>query len=121
MTNRKTLVIGGSPKPVRFSNKAIRKLLSFGHEVVAIGLKESAVDSVEIITGKPDFKNIHTVTMYIGIKKQVEYYEYILKLQPSRIIFNPGTENSKFSEYARENGIEVIEHCTLIMLNEGSF
>ena len=92
---KKTLVIGGSPNPERYSNKAIRKLLSYGHPVESIGLRESKVESVGIITGKPVIDNIHSVTMYIGTARQHEYYDYILSLQPSRIIFNPGTENSE--------------------------
>jgi len=118
---KKTLVIGGSPNPERYSNKAIRKLLSYGHPVSSIGLKESKVESVEIITSHPEFEDIHTITMYIGPTRQPDYYDYLLSLKPSRIIFNPGTENSDFESIAVENGIEVIQNCTLIMLDHGLF
>ncbi len=118
---KKTLVIGGSPKPDRFSNKAILKLLSYGHPVVSIGLRDAKVASVVILTGKPQIDGIHTVTMYIGPQRQVEYYDYILSLKPARIIFNPGTENPDFALLAKENGIEVVENCTLVMLDYGLF
>lgn len=121
MTTDKTLVIGGSPKPTRYSNIAIKKLLSFGHKVEAIGLRESKVESVDIITGKPELADIHTITMYIGPQRQVEYYTYLLNLKPKRIIFNPGTENPEFEILARKNDIEVIENCTLVMLNQGLY
>lgn len=118
---KKTLVIGGSEKPIRYSNKAIKKLVSYGHDVESIGARESKVESVIITKSKPEFKNIHTVTMYIGQLRQPEYYDYILSLVPSRIIFNPGTENPKFKSIALDKGIEVIENCTLIMLDQGLF
>lgn len=118
---KKTLVIGGSPNPERYSNKAIRKLLSYGHPVLSIGLRESEVESVEIITERPEFEGIHSVTMYIGPAKQSDYYDYILGLKPSRIIFNPGTENSEFESIAVKNGIEVVQNCTLVMLDYGLF
>ncbi len=118
---KKTLVIGGSPKPERYSNKAIRKLLSYNHPVESIGLRESKVESVGITTGKPVIHDIHTVTMYIGHVRQPEYYDYILSLNPSRIIFNPGTENSELQSIASNNGIEVVENCTLVMLDYGLF
>ena len=118
---KKTLVIGGSPNPDRYSNKAIRKLLSYNHPVESIGLRESKVESVDIVTGKPVIENIHTVTMYIGPARQPEYYDYILSLKPSRIIFNPGTEDSKLESIASKNGIEVVENCTLVMLDYGLF
>ena len=118
---KKTLVIGGSSKPERYSNKAIRKLTGYGHPVESIGGRESIVDSVKITTDKPEIKNIHTITMYVGPLRQTEYYDYLLSLKPSRIIFNPGTENPEFELIAREKGIEVVENCTLVMLDYGLF
>ena len=118
---KKTLVIGGSPKPDRYSNKAILKLLSYGHPVESIGLKEANVESVNILVGTPKIDDIHTVTMYVGVQRQPGYYDYILSLTPSRIIFNPGTENTEFALKAKKNGIEVIENCTLVMLDYGLF
>jgi len=119
--NKKTLVIGGSSKPIRYSNKAIRKLIAYGHPVESIGAREAIVDFVNIITGKPKIDNIHTITMYIGPSRQAEYYDYLLSLKPSRIIFNPGTENPDFELIARNKGIEVVENCTLVMLDYGLF
>lgn len=118
---KKTLVIGGSPKPERYSNQAIRKLLIYNHPVESIGLRESSVGTIDIITGKPVIDGIHTVTMYIGPVQQPDYYDYILSLNPSRIIFNPGTENMELAKLAAENGIEVVENCTLVMLDYGLF
>ena len=118
---KKTLVIGGSQKPERYSNKAILKLLSYGHTVESIGLREANVESVNILVGTPEINDIHTVTMYLGVQRQPEYYDYILSLEPSRIIFNPGTENPEFILKAKNNGIEVVENCTLVMLDYGLF
>lgn len=119
--NKKTLVIGGSIKPERYSNRAIRKLLKYGFPVVSIGLREGEVDKVKIETGRPEFKDIHTVTLYIGKAHQPEYYDYLLGMNPKRIIFNPGTENRDFRKLAEKQGIETVEFCTLIMLGDGTF
>ena len=62
----KTLVIGASENPERYSNKAIRALLSHNHEVVALGLKKGAVEGVVFHTEKIQFENIDTVTIYVG-------------------------------------------------------
>ena len=118
---KKTLVIGGSIKPERYANKAIRKLRRYNYPVVTVGLKTGEVNDVTIETGFPDFNDIHTVTMYLGAQKQAEYYNYILSLEPSRIIFNPGTENPEFAVKAKNNGIEVVENCTLVMLDYNLF
>ena len=118
---KKTLVVGGSIKPERYSNKAIHKLVRYGHPVVSIGLRKGEVKGVEIQTGFPELKDIHTVTLYIGPQNQPQYYDYLLNLNPKRIIFNPGSENSEFVKLAENKSVETIKHCTLIMLGDGIF
>ncbi|HSV87099.1 MAG TPA: CoA-binding protein [Bacteroidales bacterium] len=118
---KKTLVLGASPKPDRYSNRAILSLVEHGHEVVAIGRREATVGKVTIVKGLPELLNIHTVTMYLSPPNQEEYLDYILKLKPKRIIFNPGTWNPKLSEEAEKIGIEVENDCTLIMVSSGCY
>ena len=118
---KKTLVMGGSVKPERFANKAIIKLREYGHPVVSVGLKEGKVSDVDIQTGTPDFKDIHTITLYLGPRNQPQYYSYILSLKPKRIIFNPGTENTELFELAVKNNILPVEFCTLILLDTNTF
>lgn len=116
-----TLVIGASEKPERFSNKAIRRLRKYGHSVEAIGLRPGQVEVVSFRTGFPELKGIDTVTLYVGPARQPQYYDYLLGLKPKRIIFNPGTENPEFFRKAKEQGIEPVENCTLVMLDSGLF
>ena len=46
---------------------------------------------------------------------------YILKQKPKRIIFNPGTENPELEKLAKDNQIEVLEACTLVLLSTGQY
>ena len=117
----KTLVIGASPNPERFSHKAVKMLLSYNHEVFALGKRSGKIKGLEILKGKPELDGIDTVSLYLGAKNQREYYEYILLIKPRRIIFNPGTENQEFMDMAEERGIEVIPGCTLVMLRVGNY
>lgn len=100
--NYKTLVLGASNKPGRFSYLAIKSLVSHNVDVFAIGARTGNVDGVEIITQKIDIDNIHTVTLYLNSKNQASYIDYIVGLKPKRIIFNPGTENPELLSNARE-------------------
>jgi uncharacterized protein len=117
----KTLVVGASPNPQRYSNKAVRLLKHNKHEVLPLGIREGKIDGLKIITEMRDVSNIHTVTLYVRPGRQSEYYEYLLSLKPQRIIFNPGTENAEFINLAQEAGIETVQNCTLVMLNSGLF
>lgn len=117
----KTLVIGASPNPSRYAYKAVKRLRAHDIEVVAIGKRETTIEDVEVVKGKPQIDDVHTVTLYLGAKNQEEYLNYIISLKPKRIIFNPGTFNSKLIEMAKDEGIETLEDCTLIMLSSGDY
>jgi uncharacterized protein len=117
-----TLVLGASPNPERFSYKAIRSLQRRNIHVVALGKRNADVNGLKILKGMPaDIGTIHTLTLYMSSKNQIEYYDYILSLHPKRIIFNPGTENPELAEAASRKGIEVVNDCILVMLNTGKF
>ena len=114
---KKTLVIGASLNPVRYSNMAIKKLVAYHHPVVAVGLRVGVVDGVTIVKEKKPFKDIDTVTLYLNPKRQVDYYDYIVSLKPNRIIFNPGTENPEFYRILDKNNISYEAACTLVLLS----
>jgi len=118
---KKTLVIGASENADRYSNKAIKALVSHGHEVVAIGLRKGEVAGVSFDTEKKAFENIDTVTLYVGPQNQPEYYQYILNLKPRRVIFNPGTENPEFISQLKAFGIYPEIACTLVLLATGQY
>jgi uncharacterized protein len=111
-----TLVIGASENEERYSNKAIKMLTQHNIPHVAIGIKEGKVAETTIATGQPKFEDLDTITLYVGPKNQPEYFDYILSLEPKRVIFNPGTENEAFYELLDNNNIEVMEACTLVLL-----
>ena len=117
----KTLVYGASTNPERYSYKAIKMLQEYGHEVVAIGGRVADLDGLPILTGHPEIENVHTITMYMGEARQQDHIDYILGLQPKRIIFNPGAENMALFLKAKELGIEVVNACTLVMLRTGQY
>lgn len=121
MTPKKTLVLGASANPSRYSYLAVQRLRNHHHPVEAIGKKNARVADVLIGTDKTDFKDIHTITIYLNPTHQTEYYDYILSLKPSRIIFNPGAENDQLVQLAIKNGITPIEACTLVMLSTNQY
>ncbi|MFZ1530320.1 MAG: CoA-binding protein [Ferruginibacter sp.] len=119
--NKKTLVLGASANPTRYSYLAVKKLKAYKHPVVALGRKEADIDGTAILTGQPPLDQIDTVTLYLNPANQVSYYNYILSLKPKRIIFNPGTENDELAQMAAKQGIEPVEACTLVLLSTGQY
>ncbi|WP_418639142.1 CoA-binding protein [Winogradskyella sp.] len=119
--NKKTLVIGASLKPERYSHMAIKKLRHYKHEVKAFGLRSGMVDDVSIDTELMSYKGIDTVTLYLNPTRQTTYYDYIIGLNPKRVIFNPGTENSEFYNLLRQNNIAYEVACTLVLLSTNQY
>ncbi|WP_417444409.1 CoA-binding protein [Joostella sp.] len=117
----KALVMGASLKPSRYSNIAINRLVSAGEEVVAFGLRTGEVAGVKIDTELLKYKDVDTVTLYLNPKNQEPYYDYILGLNPKRVIFNPGTENPYFYAQLRDKNIEAEVACTLVLLSTGQY
>jgi uncharacterized protein len=118
---KKTVVLGASDNPERYSNLAIKKLRAHGHPVIAIGKRKTAVEDVPVQQETSSPADVDTVTLYLNPGNQKEYYDYILSLHPKRIIFNPGAENEELKKLAKEKGIEVMEGCTLVLLTTGQF
>lgn len=121
MAAKKTVVLGASSNPSRYSYLAMNRLKAHNHPVVAVGRRETEVAGISISKSPVEEEGVDTVTLYLNPTHQQEYYDYILNLAPKRIIFNPGTENPELMKMARERGIEPVVACTLVMLATGQY
>ena len=119
--NKKTLVLGASTNLGRYSNIAVRKLQANATEVVAFGLRQGSIAGINIDTELKLYRDIHTVTLYLSPKHQVQYYDYIIDLNPDRVIFNPGTENPDFFKLLDDHGIAYEMSCTLVLLSTDQY
>ena len=117
----KTVVLGATSDFSKYSYKCIKSLIRHGHEAIPVGEQPGKIEGIEILTGTPQIPDVHTITLYLSPAKQKEYYDYILALNPSRIIFNPGTHNQELIDMAKEKGIKVAIDCTLILLSSDTF
>ena len=120
---KKTVIVGASTNPSRYAYIAAEMLTEYNHPIVPIGIKKGQVAGVQIldIREKPKIADVDTITLYIGPPHQPEWYEYLLSLNPRRIIFNPGTENPAFEKMAEMRAIEALEACTLVLLRTNQY
>lgn len=122
------MVLGASLKPDRYSHRAVIRLNSHNHPVIAVGLREGKIGDIEVITFDTAFakadtlkENLETITLYLNPKRQGYYYNLILSLKPKRVIFNPGTENPELYALLNENNITSEVACTLVLLGTGQY
>ncbi len=121
MSSKHTLILGASTNPNRYSFLAAGSLINHQHPITLVGIKEGTVNGSSILHSIPKDLIVDTVTVYLGAKNQTGYYDDLIKLNPKRIIFNPGAENPELEKLAIENGIEVENACTLVLLSIGQY
>lgn len=125
-------VLGASPKPERYSNKAVKMLLDYGHEVLPIHPQAAEIHAIPCLKSLKSLKNLrnlknlaeqplHTLTLYVGADVSRKLADDIIALQPQRVIMNPGSENPELAIILQQQGISVICACTLVMLQTGQF
>lgn len=118
----KVIVLGASPKPDRYSFQAITRLIAAGHEVVPVNPRGGEIQGLTVV---PDMSSlsqgIDTVTLYVGPALLKVVSSEILRINPRRVIFNPGSESAEEETLFSARGIEVVKGCTLVMLATGEF
>ena len=117
----KTMVVGASDNPERYAYKAAKRLIEHGHEVVLVGNKKMDVLNHPILNIAEVDEAIDTVTMYVGPTNQAHYIDEIIRINPRRVIFNPGTENPDFEHLLDTKGIAHEEACTLVLLGTNQY
>ena len=115
-------ILGASNKPERYSNQALRLLAEKGHAVFPVHPALAEIDGHRVFPSLAAIPApIHTVTLYVSPAHSSGMADALLAAQPSRVIFNPGTENPELEEKLAATGISVIRACTLVLLRTSQF
>ena len=119
---KRVAVLGASHKPERYSNKAVRMLKEYGHDVVPVTPGRAVIEDLPVA---PDLGSIEgpvdTLTLYVGPERSAQLQGDILALRPGRVILNPGTESAALEQALDQAGIPWEHACTLVMLRSGQF
>lgn len=93
-----------------------------GYAVIPISPKYSEVMGIATLNTISDISDpVDTLTIYVGPDKLIQMADEIVQLHPRRVIFNPGTEDSKVESSLQRAGIETEQACTLVLLRTGQF
>ena len=117
-----TAVLGASPNKERYSFKAVRMLREYGFIPVPVHPAGHTVDGVAGLKSLSEIEaDIDTLTVYVNSNISDKEYDNIIKLNPRRVIFNPGAENWDLAKKLNDKGIVVVHACTLVMLRSKRF
>lgn len=116
-------ILGASNNPDRYSNKAQVMLKEYGHKAVPVSLHNNQVLGIPAVKRLSDIQEaVDTVTVYVSPTHLHDNVVDDLEAHhPRRVIFNPGSENPAVIQRLRNQGIDVEEACTLVLLRTGQF
>ena len=115
-------ILGASNKPDRFAYKAFQMLKEYGHNPVPVGQNLQTLEGYKVYEKLADIPvPVETLTMYLRAEISSKIKDEILKLNPKRVIFNPGTENPELVEALEKQGVHIVEDCTLVLLKTNQF
>lgn len=115
-------ILGASQDPSRYAYLAFQLLRERGHSVFPVHPSTPDIDGVKVFRSLIDIPVVvHTLTLYVNKERSLGLIPEILKMRPSRIIFNPGAENEVLWQAAQDEGIGTVKACTLVLLRTGQF
>jgi uncharacterized protein len=118
----RVVVFGASNKEDRYSYKACSLLLEYGHKIVPV---HPTLETILDNKVYPDIKDVpgevDTLTLYVNPKISEKVIDDIIKMNPKRVIMNPGTESDILEAKLKAQNIKVIRGCTLVMLKTSQY
>ncbi|MDZ7296149.1 MAG: CoA-binding protein [candidate division KSB1 bacterium] len=116
------VVVGASPKPHRFANRALRLLKEQGYRVIPVHPVYREIEGLPVVSALEQVAPpVDTVTLYVGCDKSRELAPALLALRPRRVIFNPGAECPELEKVLTAAGITCLRACTIVLLRCGEF
>ncbi len=116
-------VIGASSDSSRYAYKAMKMLTEYGHRPVPVHPREEEVLGLKVVhnLGELAGQKVDTITVYVNPAISDKYEKDMIAVHPKRVIFNPGAENPRLAKSLLDNGIEVENACTLVLLSSGQY
>jgi predicted CoA-binding protein len=121
------LVLGAHPDASRFAHRAMTKLEAHGFDPVPLNPRFADVLGRKCFSGVGEWRRAHpnetvsTLTVYLNPVHSSKIQDELIALKAKRVIFNPGAENPALARELRKAGTEVVEACTLVLLDLGNF
>lgn len=121
-TAHHVVVLGASPKPHRYSNRAVKTLKHQGYSVTPVHPVVRTIEELPVANKLNEIQRpIHTLTLYVGPQRLNPLVESVMLLAPERVIFNPGSESQMLEQRLETAGIPWLHACTLVMLQTNTF
>jgi len=119
---QRVVVLGANDRPDSYARMAVQQLLQAGHEVVPVNPNADSVEDLPVLDSLDEVNGpVDTLTLYVSAHISSALIDEIVRLDPGRVIFNPGAENPLLSAALQQHKIPTEQACTLVLLRTGQF
>ena len=109
-------ILGASNNKTRYSNILLNKLKNENCKIYLINPSCNKIDNIKVYDSLSSLpESVDIISVYLNPLHVSSIKNELLLSNASKIIFNPGSENSKIINELRENGLNVLEACTLVL------
>ena len=112
-------VIGASSNREKFGNKALRAFERQGYRVIPINPSEPEVEGHKAYASVLDVPDaIDMATVYVPVRPGISIMEQLAQKGVGEVWLNPGADDHRVVQRARELGLKVIQACSIIAIGE---
>lgn len=108
-------IIGASADRSKYGNKAVRAFHDGGWTVYPVNPKADTIEGLKAYKSIADVPEpIERVSMYVPPAVGTTLLDAIAAKRPAELFFNPGSDDPKLVELARQKGLNAIVACSIV-------
>ncbi|MCC6546336.1 CoA-binding protein [Candidatus Sumerlaeota bacterium] len=111
-------VVGAHDDPSRFGHRIFRHLLNLGYTVYPIHPRLKEIDGHQVFKAIGDLPVVpEVVDMVVNPETGIKVMAQIKAFGVKYVWMQPGTRSEEIREFAKREGIQLIEDCVLVQLH----
>ena len=115
MTKPSVAIVGASNDRSKFGNRIYLTLREAGYQVYAVNPREDVIEGDPAYTSVADLPVTPTVVdMVIPPRFALSTVQQAKEKGVKAIWFQPGSEDPEAIQWAKDNGLDVVESCILV-------
>jgi predicted CoA-binding protein len=112
-------VVGASNDRSKFGNKAVRSYLAHGHRVFPVNPTEEEIEGARVFRSILDVPaELDATLVYVPPDVTLTLLADIARKGPGTLFLNPGSEDARVVERAKELGLEPVLACSIIAIGD---
>ena len=112
-------IIGASEDRSKFGNQSVRAHHKQGYKVYPVNPKASEIEGLTVYASINDIPEgkLNRISLYVPPKIGIQILDDIANRGCDELWLNPGTESAEILQRAEELGLNVIQACSIVDVN----